>query len=450
MQSTTLRRCFSLLLVIGLLVNAVGCELNITNPNAPSEEQVLSTPEGIRGLTVGMQEFYATEAFGEAIRVTGTTSRELAANNTRENFRNLDTGGTSFPPRNAGVESIWSTNYRVVSMAEDLLENAPAVGLREGEQIGVLATARLFKALALGNIASAFEQAATSTDRGNDAEFVSRTQVYQEAITLLNDARSSVVNTDNSQLERFGNVLALTPDTKPKTLLRNAINAYLARFNLYAGNYQAAIDAANRVDPSVKVQFSYDGQSRNPVWFRTVDQAFFLPRDNFGSQLTDTTDQRIDFYTSPLDSASIVNGYPVDAIDGFYTSVSSPIPLYVPGEMPLIRAEAKLESGAPTSEVVSEIDAVRTKTPSQDIYGLGATLPAYSGSTSNQALRREILRQRRAELYLQGVALADSRRLGPDVSDRQNPGPFERNRNFYPYPQQERRNNPNTPEDPGF
>lgn len=49
-----------------------------------------------------------------------------------------------------------------------------------------------------------------------------------------------------------------------------------------------------------------------------------------------------------------------------------------------------------------------------------------------------------------GTGLADSRRLGPEVSNRQDPGPFERNRNFYPYPDQESRNNPNTPESPNF
>ncbi|MFB6271784.1 MAG: RagB/SusD family nutrient uptake outer membrane protein [Salinibacter sp.] len=452
MQNAPFRRSLIRICAAVLLLTGAGCELNITNPNAPSEEEVLTSPEGIRGLAVGMQEFYATEAFGETIRVTGTTSRELAANNTRENFRNLDTGGTGLPPRNAGVESIWSANYRVVAMAEDLIQNAPDVGLSQGTQTGILATARLFKAMALGNVASAFEQAPTSTNRNGNAQFVSRTKVYQEAVALLNEARSAISGASNDQLSRFGtDVLALTPSgTPPKTLLLNAINAYLARFNLYAGNYQAAIDAANQVDPSVKVQFTYDGQSRNPVWFRVVDQGFFKPRDNFGTKLTESGDQRIDFYTSSLDSSSIVNGYPIDKIDGFFTSVSSPIPLYVPGEMPLIRAEAKLETGAPTSEVISEIDAVRTKTPSQDIYGIGANLPPYSGDTSDQALRREILQQRRAELYLQGVALADSRRLGPDVSNKQNPGPFERNRNFYPYPQQERRNNPNTPENPNF
>jgi len=44
-----------------------------------------------------------------------------------------------------------------------------------------------------------------------------------------------------------------------------------------------------------------------------------------------------------------------------------------------------------------------------------------------------------------GMRFEDSRRLGrPGPSS----DPFQRNRNFYPYPDQERLNNPNTPPDP--
>jgi len=77
--------------------------------------------------------------------------------------------------------------------------------------------------------------------------------------------------------------------------------------------------------------------------------------------------------------------------------------------------------------------------------GLGANLPAYSGPVTAPALLTEIYRQRAAELYLQGLRFEDARRLG-------RPGPpsslVERNRNYWPYPNQERQNNPNTPADP--
>ncbi|HMB90546.1 MAG TPA: hypothetical protein VKP65_06850, partial [Rhodothermales bacterium] len=100
------------------------------------------------------------------------------------------------------------------------------------------------------------------------------------------------------------------------------------------------------------------------------------------------------------------------------------------------------------SDAVAAIDAVRTKTATDDPFGIGAALPAYTGPVTEAALLDEILQQRRGELFMSGLGLEDSRRLngqGPDPDD-----PFARTRNFYPYPNQERLNNPSTPSDPAI
>ena len=112
--------------------------------------------------------------------------------------------------------------------------------------------------------------------------------------------------------------------------------------------------------------------------------------------------------------------------------------------MALTRAEAHAMLGN-IDAAIAEINAVRTKTPADDPYGVGASLSPYSGPQSAEAVLDEIFRQRRAELFLNGTGWEDSRRLGQ-------PGPsadmFEHNRDFYPYADQERLNNPNTPADP--
>lgn len=59
-----------------------------------------------------------------------------------------------------------------------------------------------------------------------------------------------------------------------------------------------------------------------------------------------------------------------------------PVPLYVPGELPLIRAEAMLNMNGATQSVVDEIDRVRTDSTGDDIpspFGVAAELPPYSG-----------------------------------------------------------------------
>jgi hypothetical protein len=129
---------------------------------------------------------------------------------------------------------------------------------------------------------------------------------------------------------------------------------------------------------------------------------------------------------------------------GFYTANGAPIPVYVPGEMLLIRAEAFARKGDLPNAVL-EWNKVRTKTPATDVYGLGAGLAPYAGPLAAADVLTDILRNRNIELALQGFRLEDSRRFG-------RPGPgvtgAERNRNFYPYPRVERENNSQTPADP--
>jgi hypothetical protein len=448
------RSLISGLALLALLVVPVSCDLSPTNENNPTEAQTLSTAEGIRALAVGMQEFYATDALNATIpRGVAITSREIAINNTFSNLVEMEAGGDNLSTSNANVEALWSDNYRVVRMAEDLIENAPQVNLSAGTQSGIIATAHVFKALSLGNIALAFEQAPVTTDLSGTAPFEPRQEVLQEAITLLNDALSTLDSTAPSG-DFASNILsiAVSDNATPVEGLRNTIHAYRARFNLLAGNDQAAIDAANQVDPAIQTTFSYNDQSQNPYWQELVQSGDLALRDSLGSDLIEPGDARIDFFTDPSDATSTPNGLEIEAPAGFFATASTPVPLFVPDEMILIRAEAKLNQGDPLGEVVSTVDSVRTDLgPSP--FGIKAGLPPYSETgrpMTEAALQTEILRQRRAELYLQGLALADSRRLGLQVSDREDPSFSERARNFYPYPDQESRNNPNTPESPEF
>jgi hypothetical protein len=127
---------------------------------------------------------------------------------------------------------------------------------------------------------------------------------------------------------------------------------------------------------------------------------------------------------------------------GFFRDDATAIPIYLPGEMLLIQAEGNARANN-LPNAVSFLNQVLTKTT--DAFSLGANQPAYSGGNTQAAILQEIYRNRCMELYMSGMKLEDSRRFG-------RPGPgqagAERTRNFYPYPQQERDGNPNTPTDP--
>lgn len=107
--------------------------------------------------------------------------------------------------------------------------------------------------------------------------------------------------------------------------------------------------------------------------------------------------------------------------------------------MTLIKAEVLARKNNIT-DAITELNKVQTKKAAGDAWGIGADLPAYSGSSTSAAVLTEIYRQRCIELFMTGLRLDDARRFNRPAA--------ERSRNFYPYPLSERDNNSNTPADP--
>ncbi len=432
------------LLLAGLL--AAGCELDITNPNNPTEEEVLTSVNGIRALAIGMQEFYATETVEALVLTPAVTTDEAGVTSTLENLRELALGGDILSSSNANVLRLWSRNYRVISMAEDLLENAPQVPLDPGTESGILALAHFFKGASLGNLAMHFEQAPLTADRAGDLPFAPRAEVFAEALAELDAALAQIDETPPSSDFVTGILSQIDVGGAPAPAidLRSAIQAYRARYHLFAGNYQAALDAADAVDLASVSVFVYSEQALNPVFQQIFSLDYYAPRDSFGLAQTEPGDGRVDFYTDTTSAVSSVESLPIDVMAGFFDSSTDQIPLYVPGEIPLIRAEANVRLGN-LEAAVEDINAVRTKTPGEDPFGIGAGLTPYGGAVTEEALLNEVFYQRRAELFMQGLSLEDGRRLGQPLDPD---APSARNRNFYPYPDQERFNNPNTPPNP--
>lgn len=422
------------------------CDFDIPNPNAASEDQVLTTPEGLFALSIGIRTTYSAgsglSALRDVILTPGITTRELAITSTFQSLIDLEEGGPLLPNDNGNTTRLFTRLNRIKGMAENLIANAPDVSLIEGTRSGFIAYGHLFKAICLGNLAQNFEQVPIDNSLNNDAVFSTRQEAFQEAILLLEQA-ISLINTTPISAEFSNTVLAGDID------LSNALNAYLSRFNLFAGNYQAAIDAADQVDLTSTSVFRFDSENLNPVFDQTNNgPPSYAARQNFGTTLFDPADGRLDFYMelfTPPDSAN-QNGLPIARLKGFFAG-NDPIPLYLPGEVMLNKAEALARSNQ-LNEAVTEINNVRTKT--DDPFGVNADLPPYGGPVTLEAVLDEIYLNRRAELFLTGVSLEDSRRFerpeppsNPDLSS-------ERNRNFYPYPLEERLNNPNTPLDPSI
>ncbi len=429
-------------MIPGLLLFAItlsGCDLDMTNPNTASEEEVLNTREGIINLATGIQTYHATSFLEASVVDPGLTSFELATTTTLANYLEMESGRTDLQTENPNVLRVWARSYRMMNMAEQLIENTGGVELNPGTQSGIIALAHFHKAAALGVLGQNFLGGALSTDQTENAEIVDRMALFAEAVSLLDDAIDLLESTPISA-EFENRILGSEFD------LENTLHAYKARFLLFSGEYQAAYNAAGEVDLTASSWFTLDAQNRNPIYniYSETGLEYVAPRNGFGTPLVEDGDARLAFYMDETEETSVTD-VPIGELRGFFTSESANIPAYLAGEMMLIQAEAIANLQSP-ADAVPYIDMVRTKTAEDDPYGLGAGLDSYEGGTDLDSIMEEIYRQRAAELFLTGLRLEDSRRL-----DR--PGPndagSERNRNFYPFPERERLNNPdNVPPNP--
>jgi starch-binding outer membrane protein, SusD/RagB family len=432
------------LLTIALLA-MTSCAKEFTNPNAADGSQLIQSADGLTALTVGLRREFsigATSALYNAVSANGLTTRELYVINTGNGeLAALENGRGTVGATNAFVRNIWTSCNIVKANAQLIIDNAKNV--REpGTTEMLTAYGHMYKALAIGTMAQFWEQVTTEVVSageflgGKRPAFKPRAAALQEAVDLLNAAVPIV---DAVQPSTFFNTKVGT-DVR----IRNTVYALLARYNLMLGKYAEALAAANKVtDLAAAAQqstFRFDAQNQNPV-FRVslVTNNVYNGLPNFGlpaALAPDATDGRIAYFLGN-------NTAPV-RVQGYFKSDADAIPLYLPGEILLIRAECLARTNDLTGAVAA-LDAVRTK--AADPFGITARLPAYSGEQTQGAILTEIYRQRCMELYMTGLKLEDSRRFG-------RPGPenagaaAERTRNWYPYPQVERDNNPNTPADP--
>lgn len=434
------------ILLATVALSLTGCDLDVVNPNGPTDAQVLSSRDGLITLSVGMRQFYSRSTLEAYILPQGTTARELRGITTFTTIIEIDQGGYQLPTNNARVLEAWLRSYQVMTMAEDILTNAPTVLASDPAMLsGIVAHAKLFKAMSLGGLALSFTHVAPNTDKSGQSGFITRDEALDQAIVLLEEAQQTLVTTAPSA--EFGTLV-----TGASFNILNTVRAYLARFALINGDYAKAITAANSVNLTVASSFTFTTLSPNPLYNQLQVARNYAARDNFGlpAGLVEAGDGRIAFYFSP--SATTFAGDPVDNATGFATSISSSIPVYLPDEMQLIIAEATVRSNGVLTDAVTRINNVRTQTTG-DPFGVHAALPPYAGAVTPADLLTEIYKQRSAELYLSGLRWEDNRRFGRATTPTNvTPVPLsvERSRDYYPFPQQERQSNVNTPVDPAI
>ncbi len=447
---------FLLLLIV---VISQSCKKEFPVINGATTEQTFSNPRAVTAVVVGLQRTYSrTIVLAMANANSMVTNECMLVNVGNLSEAQLIAGGASVDNTNALLNNLWTTANKVIYDANNAINAAannkfaasPAIG-GNGYASGVLGYATIFKALSIGALAQYWENIPDTVGVGiasPNATFITRNVAYGRAVAAINRALAAIAANPISasfETDLPAGMQKTLPADLPGANIVNTLQALKARYSLFLGNFNDALAAAGSVELTKAVWFNFDGTNgNNPVFnSATVTNNLIQPLDSTLGLPTGIqpalNDARIGFYT-------VINATtaPRFRFNGFWNSAIRQIPVYLTDEVRLIRAEALLRQPAPDAPTaLTIIDAILKQAGSADPHGVGANIAAgYTGANDVATLLNEVYRNRCIELYFTGLKLEDMRRFGRPQAEM-------KRRNF-PYPLNERVNNPNTPPDPAF
>lgn len=411
-----------------------GCKKDFTNPNAATDDQVFSSPTGLTGVVVGLQRVYTlgrASTLYNLVTINGLTTNELIVVNPGNTAEvQMATGGTAVDGNHTMLTTFWTTCNKVVYDADKVISSAKNLSDKNYAS-GLIAYASIFKAMSIADMAQFWEKVPNGT--GLNVTFIDRVDGFKKAITVIDEALAAI--SANAISTAFISNVPAGID------IVNTLNALRARYSLYAGLYPQALAAANAVDLTKRSTFNFDALSLNPIFeVSTSTNNVVQVKDSTLGLLTglqpESGDRRVQFYTSI--NATIL---PRFRISGFGATATTAFPVYLPGEMTLIKAECYARA-SDLVNALAQLNIVKTKVAAGDPFGVGAGLATTTGTFTQAQLLDSVYKHRCIEMYMSGQKLEDMRRFG-----RAN---AERRRNLMPYPLRERDNNPNTPPDPPF
>ncbi|HSH44488.1 MAG TPA: RagB/SusD family nutrient uptake outer membrane protein, partial [Longimicrobiales bacterium] len=383
------------------------CDMDLTDPNNPSEELAVTTPSGLRMAAIGLQAQYSNNVVDPVFTVGLITDEIGAIPETFESYQDADVGneidGTEGPSTNT-----WFGMYDVIRTANVIIDGAGDVGFPAAYAGGVEALGKFYKGLAFGQLFQLYPAAPINVSpESSDAEFVDRDAVLAEALRLLQEA-SQQLQSNPPPAEFYSDVVA------PGFDLDNSVDAMIARFALMAEDYDLAFEAAQRVDESVLSEFragSLDANSLWVMWYGSGNAYALRAEEAFWAD-AEAGDQRHEYWVreSVITDAE-ENELPLDDVRR-YEDRDLSYPVYLPDEMKLIQAEVYARDDELPS-ALALVNEVRTQCDSA-LDEPVACLPALNAADvpTQEAMLDQILQERGFELYLQAVRWQDQRRFG--------------------------------------
>ena len=395
-----------LALVAALTLGVTACDLELTNPNSPTEESVITNTNGLLAVAVGMQAQFAFTIDDYMVTNSLVTDEWGTRTPALISYQSLLTG-QNFDPGYDVVTAPWANSYNAIKSANTVLAGADQVDMAPALRAGTVATAKLFKAMALGMMLQQYERVIiTISTEGSTPQ--ARAVVLDTVLALLESARSDISGFTDASLAEYRSRVAATGFD-----LRNTIDAMLARYYLIAGQYSNASTASDRVSRTVLSVLPFPAPDRNPINNIAFGLNYVAGLRSFATQ-AEAGDLRPNYWLQTTVAGPSAN--PPDTLLYFlrkYSTQNESFPLYLPDEMKLIKAEALARTNDLVGAMVL-VNQVRTQT-SSTVDEPVAGLPPIVLATQAQVLA-EIARQRRYELYEQGLRWEDTRRFGTAVT----------------------------------
>jgi len=308
----------------------LSCKKNFINPSAVPNDLAFTSAQGITGVAVGLQRLYTSgraSSLYNRIALDGLLTNQLIVLNQGNTAEyQLQLGSSSVDGTNTILGGLWTTSNKIIFDADNVITSAATLGDKNYAS-GLIAYSTIFKALALGDLSMFWEKIPAGI--GQNVTFVDRVQGFTKAISAIDNALAAISSTPPSS--------AFLANIPAGIDIVNTLHALKARYSLFIGNYAQALSEANLVNLNVKSTFNFTTINLNPIFeTSTSTNNVYAVFDNTTLGLPaglqpDPSDRRLAFYTTTAYASKIL---------GFGAASTTAIPVYLPGEITLIKAEA--------------------------------------------------------------------------------------------------------------
>jgi len=418
--------------VIGLLVAVSsvlflsGCDKDLVDinnsPNAVSQANV-KTIIGQQAVLVGLQSAIGDWYSGDRSRFMSIWTRQMCAppglgrpQPAAWNNYLLDRS------KNSPNDYNWSQGYRAVKLANDIIYNAADAGLTGSILNKFLGIAKFYKALALGDHAAVYGDIPIETTVSfpvyvkQSAALAFTQSLLDEAITHFRDAGAGTAIAQD--LNFSGDV------AQSGARWIAACNSLKARHYMFALDYAKAASAAaqgiaattgtvNAIYTTTAGQYAPWGH-----WTNTETGEPIRSNKYYVNMLkSEAGDRRLATFLSVRGGAAAIVGHDIYADLGGtgdeltptraaglnkYGPYNASFPLMSYEENLLLRAEARARTGD-NSGAITDLNTIRTTA--------GLTAKTSGDFPNTAALISEIIKQKYLQLFLEGQAYHDMRRV---------------------------------------